>query len=103
MLSNAHLLTIRSAGPADENALADLAGLDSSRPLHGDVLVAESDDGPVAALELESGRAVGDPFRHSDQVVGLLRMRAEQLHARAPHARRRNRRRAFGRLAGAAR
>ncbi len=103
MLSNAHLLTIRSAGPNDTAVLSELAGLDSARSLHGDVLLAESENGPVAALEVETGRAVADPFRHSDPAVGLLRLRADQMRARAPRARRRNRRRAFTRLAGAGR
>jgi hypothetical protein len=103
VLSNAHLLTIRRATPNDNDALADLAGLDSARRLDGEVLVAEGDEGPLAALEVESGRSVADPFRHSDQVVGLLRLRADQLRARAPRARRRNRRRAIPRFAGFAR
>ena len=103
MLSNAQLLTIRRAVPDDTGALADLAGLDSARPLHGDVIVAEADEGPVAALEVDSGRTVADPFQHSDQAVGLLRLHADQLRARAPRARRRNRRRAFPRRIGFAR
>jgi hypothetical protein len=101
MFSNAHLLTIRRATSADHEVLSDLAGLDSARPLHGEVLVAEAEDGPIAALELETDRSVGDPFQRSDQAVGLLRMRADQIRVRAPRARRRNRRRAFPRLAGA--
>jgi hypothetical protein len=100
MLSNAHLLTIRRASDDDTDALSDLAGLDSAQPLHGDVLVAESERGAVAAIEVETGRSVADPFRHSDPAVGILRLRADQLRARAPRARRRNRRRAFARVAG---
>ena len=103
MLSHAQLLTIRRATTDDSKVLADLAGLDSSQPLNGDVLVAESENGPVAALEVESGRAVADPFRRTAPAVGMLRMQADQLRARAPRARRRNRRRAFTRLAGAGR
>ena len=103
MLSNAQLLTIRRATSDDNGVLSDLAGLDSATPLHGDVLVAESENGPVAALEVESGRAVADPFRRSDPAVGMLRLRADQLRARAPRARKRNRRRAFARVAGAGR
>src|SRR5687767_13235256 len=100
MLSNAQLLTIRRANEYDGAVLSDLAGLDSARPLHGDVLVAEAESGAVAALELESGRTVADPFRHSQPAVGMLQLRADQLRARAPRARRRNRRRAFARVAG---
>lgn len=103
MLSNAHLLTIRRATTDDAETLRDLAGLDSAQPLRGDVLLAEGESGTFAALELESGRAVADPFRATDPAVGLLRLRADQLRARAPRARRRNRRRAFTRVAGAGR
>lgn len=101
MLSHAHLLTIRRATTDDHDALVDLAGLDSAKALRGDVLVAESANGPVAALEVESGRAVADPFRHTDPAVGMLRLRADQLRDRAPRARSRSR--AFTRLAGAGR
>lgn len=101
MFSHAHLLTIRRAVAGDTAVLSDLAGLDSARPLHGEVLVAESESGPVAALEVETGRAIADPFRHSDPAVGMLRLRADQLRARPPRARRRSRRRAYARVAGA--
>lgn len=101
MISHAHLLTIRRAVTDDTAVLSDLAGLDSARPLRGDVLVAESESGPVAALEIESGRAIADPFRPSDPAVGMLRLRADQLRARAPRARSRSRRRALARVAGA--
>ena len=101
MFSHAHLLTIRRAGTDDTTVLSDLAGLDSARPLRGDVLVAESENGPVAALEVETGRTIADPFRHSDPAVCMLRLRADQLRPRAPRARRRSRRRAFARVAGA--
>jgi hypothetical protein len=74
-------LTIRRSGPADAPRLAALATLDSSRPLDGDALVAETDGVPIAALELRSGRAVADPFLPTAQAVGVLRLRAEQLRA----------------------
>ena len=72
-------LTIRPATPADASALADLARLDCARPLVGDVLVAEAAGRPVAALALDSGRAVADPFHPSAEAVAVLRVRAGQL------------------------
>jgi hypothetical protein len=75
-------LTIRSARPGvDDWAVARLAALDSSRPLTGDVLLAEADGRPVAALALTDGRAVADPFQPSAGTVAVLRVRAAQLRA----------------------
>ena len=76
-------MTIRLALPADAAALRDLALLDSApRPLAGDVLVAESAGALVAALSLDDGRAVADPFRPTADVVALLRVRAAQARPR---------------------
>ena len=74
-----HMTTIRTAGAHDERQLERLAALDSARPLHGEALVAEVDGAPVAALDLDSGRAIADPFRPTAKVVDLLRIRAAQL------------------------
>jgi hypothetical protein len=85
-------VAIRRARPADARRLADLAQLDSSRPITGDALVAEIDGTPEAALELSTGRVVADPFVRTAEAVGLMSFRAEQLHAPARHtARRRTR------------
>lgn len=81
------VISIRRAGEADRVALLRLAGLDSARPLVGDVLIARVGDEPRAALEVETGATVADPFRHSTHVVGLLKLRAEGLR-RQPAARR---------------
>ena len=43
-------ISIRPSRPSEQAALNDLAGLDSARPLEGDVLVAIVDDAPVAAI-----------------------------------------------------
>jgi hypothetical protein len=82
-------VTIRRARPEDTAVLAHLAALDSARPLHGDVLLAETEHGPIAALELDDGRATADPFSPSDAAVALLRLRARQLHEAVPARRRR--------------
>ncbi len=72
---------IRLAGPADAPALSRLSELDS-RPadaLHGDVLLAEVQGDPVAALSLEDDLLVAHPFRHTKPLAQLLTMRAHQL------------------------
>ena len=93
-------MTIRRARPDDAHRLADLAQLDSARPLRGDeILVAEADGVPVAALEVFTGRSVADPMVPSAGAVDLLRVRAEQLRA-ADRPVRARRRRPFAALAG---
>ena len=72
-------LTIRFAVPDDEAALARLAALDSNRTPRGAVLIAEVGDEPWAALSLDDGHAVSDPFRPSAEAVWMLAERARQL------------------------
>ena len=74
-------VVIRPARDADAPALHDLAELDSAGPLTGDVLVALVDGRPWAALSLDDGRVVADPFRPTAAAVELLRLRVEQLRA----------------------
>jgi hypothetical protein len=79
MTTAANTVTIRTAAPSDAAALDRLAALDSSLPLRGDVLIAESDGRVSAALSLRSGRVVSDPFVPSADLVALLRARAHRL------------------------
>lgn len=74
-------VTIREAGPADRDAVVRLAGLDSAPVPSGRLLVAERDGQVVAALALEGGRAIADPFQRTADVARLLEMRAEQIGA----------------------
>jgi hypothetical protein len=71
-------LVIRYACIHDAPALARLAALDSAPTPRGEVLVAEVDGVLLAALALEEGRAVADPFVATAELVALLRLRAEQ-------------------------
>ena len=71
-------LTIRLAEVADTHALARLAALDSSSPPTGAALVAEVGDELWAAIEIDSGTAIADPFRPSGEVVDLLRLHANE-------------------------
>jgi hypothetical protein len=72
-------LRIRQADPVDEAAVRRLAQLDSAEAPHGELLVAESGDELVAALPVDGGRPVADPFRRTTEAVELLRLRARQL------------------------
>ena len=69
-------ISIRPSRPDEQSALNDLAGLDSARPLSGDVLVAVVDEAPVAAISLGDGRVIADPFRRTADTVKLLKLRA---------------------------
>ena len=77
-------LTIRRATSADQSAVRRLSALDSAFPPTGDVLLAEMDDELWAALSIDTGHAVADPFRRSRDLVELLRFRAERLGAEEP-------------------
>jgi hypothetical protein len=78
----AEAVAIREASLADSRAIDALATLDSSRRPHGRLLVAEVDGDIVAALPIQGGRAIADPFRHTSEAVALLEARAAQLRGR---------------------
>lgn len=81
-----HRVTFRPATPADRHALVRLALLDDTRPLRGDVLIAEVGGEPVAALETASGRAIADPFRPTEALVRALAELAAGARAAEPAA-----------------
>jgi DNA-binding MarR family transcriptional regulator/GNAT superfamily N-acetyltransferase len=56
-------LTLRLARPDDASIVMRLAQLDSSRPPSGPVLLAVVGSEPVAALGVDTGSVVADPFR----------------------------------------
>ena len=70
---------IRAARGSDGPALRRLAALDSKDLPAGDLLVAETDHELVAALSLNTGERVADPFRPTADVVDLLAFRAKRL------------------------
>jgi hypothetical protein len=69
----------RRATDADGPALAALSALDSAPMPFGPALVAEVAGVPRAVLPLDGGRAFGDPFVRTDQLVALLELRAAQM------------------------
>jgi hypothetical protein len=72
-------LTIRRATAADAFAIRRLAAIDSAAPPTGDVLLAEMGNELWAAVAVETGTAVADPFRPSGDLVELLHFRAERM------------------------
>jgi hypothetical protein len=72
-------LTIRWATPDDAYALSRLAQLDSSRPPRGVVLLAEVGDELWAAISLDDGHLVADPFKLTGELAFVLAERARRL------------------------
>jgi hypothetical protein len=83
------VVVIRPAQDADLARLHDLAELDSAAPLQGSVFVAVVEGELWAALSLESGRVISDPFRPAAGAVELLSLRVMQLRAADGAGRRR--------------
>jgi hypothetical protein len=76
-------LTVRTLEPQDKEAVRVLAALDGQHVPTGPALVAEVDREVVAALPLDGGRALADPFRPTAHLVALLELRARQIRAHA--------------------
>jgi hypothetical protein len=72
-------LTVRPLTASDFEQVILLAELDSHPVPSGPTLVAELDGELVAALPLDGGEAIADPFRRSADVVALLQLRARQI------------------------
>jgi hypothetical protein len=86
-LESRETLTIRIAVPDDAPALRRLAQLDSARPPAGvPMLVAMADEHICAALPLNGGTVIADPFRRTAEAVAMLTARARQLRAPMPSA-----------------
>ena len=80
-------ITVRLADYTDARALLDLAALDSAQVPAGDLVVAESDGEIVAAMPLDGGSPIADPFRGTALIVQMLELRAAQIRSRSggPH------------------
>jgi hypothetical protein len=74
-------VAVRLARPEDEASIHRVASLDGKKAPQGRVLVAEADREVIAALAIDSGAVVADPFRWTSDVIALMEMRAEQLAA----------------------
>jgi hypothetical protein len=72
-------LALRVAQTDEAPVVRRLAALDDSRPLDGEVLLAIVDGEAVAAVSLDDGRVVANPFLRTADTVRLLSLRASQL------------------------
>lgn len=72
-------IVLRGALSADAPLVTRLSLLNGAGALRGPLVVAESGGLMLAAAEVESGRALGDPFLPTEAAVTLLRLRAAQL------------------------
>jgi hypothetical protein len=73
------LIIIRRSTDADRLAIVELAGLDSRPAPRGEALLAFIGTELRAALPLDGGEAIADPFHHTAELVDLLRVRATQV------------------------
>jgi hypothetical protein len=98
-------LTIRMAVRADEPALRQLAQLDSAPPPEPvPMLVADVGGELRAALSLDGGPVIANPFQRTSELVAMLAARVRQLQTSTPHPATRRRRSVHaGRLASAPR
>ena len=77
-------ITIRPATRGDGAALRHLAQLDSAPSVPaGELLVALEGGEMRAAVSVETGDAIADPFRATAEIVKVLRMRADQVEPSA--------------------
>ena len=75
-------MTLRRYSAEDHDPLAHLAALDSSKPPHQPVVVAEVGGELRAALSLNDGSLVADPFHLTEGAADLLRAYARQPDVR---------------------
>jgi hypothetical protein len=76
--------------------VAQLAELDSAAHLAGQVLGVEVEGRLLAAIEVDTGKILADPFSRTSELRALLKLRAEQLRDRhTSHNGHRRRRAAF--------
>lgn len=83
-MSRTASVVIRPAHEVDSIELRRLAELDSAPVLNECTLVAEMDDRIVAALGVETGARVADPFVATADVLALLELRARRSTGFAP-------------------
>jgi hypothetical protein len=74
-----HALNIRSATPADDDALARLASLSHGHRPTGRTLIAEDDASVVAAIALTSGVVLTDPCGGHEEALDQLKRRRYEL------------------------
>jgi hypothetical protein len=88
LATNEHRAEVRFAHADEPATLRHLAELDDAADLTGEILVAAIDAEVVAALSLDDGRVIANPFVLTSHAVELLQRTAKELTGRS-HARRR--------------
>jgi hypothetical protein len=81
-------LVIRLAADCDRAALDRLAALDGGTLLPGSWLLAMADGSLAAALHLDDGRVLADPFARTQGLCRVLELWATQLTGRRTRRRR---------------
>ena len=76
-------ITIRHAHASDRDAIARLAERDSAEVPAGSLLVAAVGEEIRAAVSIERGAAIADPFHPTAELVRLLTTRSAQLRPAA--------------------
>jgi hypothetical protein len=61
-----------------------LAALDSQRLPSGELFVAELDGQLIAAVSVDTGAVIADPFEPTAAIVDLLRLHATAVRPQAP-------------------
>ena len=87
-MSHRDTIIIRSSNEHDASSLSRLAALDSAPVLDGPALVAEVDGEMRAALPMDGGRPIADPFAETAHLIELLRSHAAALATARPHIQR---------------
>ena len=99
-------LTIRRLSESDAREVRRLEALDTGPMLQGAMLGAEVEGRLLAAVSIDTGEVVADPFSRTAELRSLLELRAGQLRGRSADADRhagrirRPRRHSRGSLAG---
>ena len=83
--SDEQVIALRVAQPEDDSDVSRLAQLDDAPLPIGPVMLAVVDGEAVAALSLNDGRVVANPFVATEKAVSLLRLRATQLSDEPHH------------------
>lgn len=73
---------------ADREQLAKLAELDTRDILEGPMLGAEVDGRLVAAIAVDGGEILADPFRPTSELQAMLKLRASQVRTKPTRRRR---------------
>jgi hypothetical protein len=82
-------IELRPANGCDARALERIAELDSARVPAGRLLVAESGGALMAAISMDTGETIADPFSPTAHLVAALRLaalRADGARAREERA-----------------